>query len=164
MVVMAQAYHWAHPAYDSATTEFARILKPTGIVVYVWNLENQDTTSSPWVAHLRLLYKEHDLGSLQFRLGLWRTTFDSEVYSKLFEKPVEEMFEWVIPTTVDAVVERVQSKSNIVILEMEKKEEYDNLVVKVREMLGTEEKKWIDKDKGVFEYPYKTVVVVAKKK
>jgi len=167
LVVMAQAYHWAHPAYDAASAEFARILKPSGIVVYVWNLEDSQSTSSPWVGSLRPLYEQYEAGSPQFRLGLWRATFDPAVspkYPTLFEPPVEETFQWVIPTTEKALVERVTSKSYIAILAKENKEEYERLIDKVKGMLAKEEKKWIDKDAGVFEYPYKTTVVVAKRK
>jgi hypothetical protein len=35
-----QAFHWC-PNYDSASAEFARILKPKGIVAFIWNLEDR---------------------------------------------------------------------------------------------------------------------------
>ncbi|GAW05520.1 S-adenosyl-L-methionine-dependent methyltransferase [Lentinula edodes] len=170
VVFIAQAYHWAHPAYDAASIEFARILKPSGVVVYVWNLESPDSPTSTWIPLLRTLYEKYEEGSPQFRLGLWRATFDPNVcpgYAKFFEKPLEDTFEWVIPTTVEGVVERVRSKSYIAVLEREKNEEYVKLIENVKRLLGKEdgvEKKWIDKEQGVFEYPYKTTVVVARKK
>ncbi|KAJ3828476.1 S-adenosyl-L-methionine-dependent methyltransferase [Lentinula raphanica] len=171
VVFIAQAYHWAHPSYDAASVEFARILKPSGVVVYVWNLENSDvsTNGAKWVGSLRSLYEKYEGESPQFRLGLWRATFDPEQcpeYAKLFKGPIEETFTWWIPTTVEGVVQRVRTKSYIAILERERKEEYEELERKVREMLDKEEveKKWIDMEKGVFEYPYKTTVVIARKK
>ncbi|KAF5392395.1 hypothetical protein D9757_001544 [Collybiopsis confluens] len=162
IVVIAQAYHWAHPNYDGASKEFARILRPSGIVVYVWNLE--DSARANWIAQLRDLYEKYEGGSPQFRLGLWRVTFDSPIYSTLFKSQVEQAFEWSIPTTVEAVLERVTSKSYIAILAQDKKEEYGKLISEAQEMLGREEKKWIDKDAGVFEYPYKTTLIIAQKK
>jgi ubiquinone/menaquinone biosynthesis C-methylase UbiE len=44
-----QAFHWC-PDYDAASKEFARILKPNGIVALIWNLEDRysfDMLSSP---------------------------------------------------------------------------------------------------------------------
>jgi hypothetical protein len=35
-----QAFHWC-PDYDAAAAEFARILKPGGIVALIWNLEDR---------------------------------------------------------------------------------------------------------------------------
>ncbi|KAJ4480104.1 S-adenosyl-L-methionine-dependent methyltransferase [Lentinula aciculospora] len=168
MVIIAQAYHWAHPAYDAASAEFARILKPIGgVVVYVWNLEDQG--SAKWIASLRSLYEKYEGNSPQFRLGQWRVTFDPEICpgsAQLFEKPVEDTFEWVMPTTVEDVVERMMSKSYIAVLESEKKEEHEKLVQRAKELLGREdmEKNWIGKEKGVFEYPYKTTLIIARKK
>ena len=37
---MLQAFHWC-PDYDKASAEFARILKPDGIVAFIWNLEDR---------------------------------------------------------------------------------------------------------------------------
>ena len=36
----SQAFHWC-PDYDKAAREFARILKPDGIVALIWNLEDR---------------------------------------------------------------------------------------------------------------------------
>lgn len=35
-----KAFHWC-PDYDRASTEFARILKPDGAAVFIWNLEDR---------------------------------------------------------------------------------------------------------------------------
>ncbi|KAF9070564.1 S-adenosyl-L-methionine-dependent methyltransferase [Rhodocollybia butyracea] len=165
IVFIAQAYHWAHPAYDAASVEFARILKPSGAVVYTWNLEG----GPAWISQLRSLYESHENGAPQFRNELWRATFDSKqcpIYSTLFEPPVENTFETVIPTTIKGVIEKVRSKSYIAVLERERKEEFDRLTEGIRKILDSDKAdiKWIDKDAGVFEYPYKTTVIIARKK
>jgi hypothetical protein len=35
-----QAFHWC-PDHDKASVEFARILKPGGVLVFIWNLEDR---------------------------------------------------------------------------------------------------------------------------
>ena len=40
VIVIAQAFHWC-PDFDAALTEFARVLKPDGVVVFIWNLEDR---------------------------------------------------------------------------------------------------------------------------
>ncbi|KAG8731728.1 hypothetical protein FRC12_019599 [Ceratobasidium sp. 428] len=67
LVVVAQAFHWC-PDYDKTMAEFARILKPKGIVAFIWNLEDRERC--PWVAKIRDLIEVHEQGSPQFRLGV----------------------------------------------------------------------------------------------
>lgn len=35
-----QAFHWC-PDHEAAAKEFARILKPDGVVAFIWNLEDR---------------------------------------------------------------------------------------------------------------------------
>lgn len=39
--VCAQAFHWAHPNYDGAMKEIARVLKPDGTAFFIWNMEDR---------------------------------------------------------------------------------------------------------------------------
>lgn len=49
-VMSRQAFHWC-PDYDKASAEFARALKPGGIVAFIWNLEDRSADfSSPKTA------------------------------------------------------------------------------------------------------------------
>lgn len=43
LIVIAQAFHWC-PNHDKACTEFSRILKEGGSVVFIWNLEDRQVT------------------------------------------------------------------------------------------------------------------------
>lgn len=38
--LLLKAFHWC-PDFDAALTEFARVLKPDGVVVFIWNLEDR---------------------------------------------------------------------------------------------------------------------------
>lgn len=115
-----------------------------------------------WVAQLRDVYEQHENGTPQFRLNLWRATFSTDSYKELFVPPEETVWEYTLEGTRDIVVDRVCSKSYIAVLPPDAKE-------KVRKEVGAivdrgDGLKWIDAEKGIFEYPYKTFVVVWKKK
>ncbi|KAF8881985.1 S-adenosyl-L-methionine-dependent methyltransferase [Infundibulicybe gibba] len=144
LIFIAQAFHWC-PDYNLASAEFARILKPGGAFVCLWNVE--DRSRSSWVADVRARVGKHKEGAPQSRPGLWRQTFDTPIYRKFFQTP-EEM-------------ERVCSESIIVILpDVEKaKVKKDILAISRRR----EDKVWVDESKGIFEYPYKVSVVIARK-
>jgi hypothetical protein len=121
----------------------------------------RDSEGTPWVAQLRDLYEVHEKGTPQFRLGLWRALFDAPNYRANFKPAIEEMFAYTLEGTLGIVTDRVQSKSYIATLEPDVKA---TVVEKVREIIERGDgMKWADKDKGIFEYPYKTLVVVASK-
>ncbi|TFK42543.1 S-adenosyl-L-methionine-dependent methyltransferase [Crucibulum laeve] len=159
VVVVAQAFHWC-PDYDAASLEFARILKPQGTLIMIWNLEDREAAG--WVAKVRNTIEKHENGTPQFRLGLWRQAFDTTSYQKYFEPPQEEVWTYTLHGSTDIVLDRANSKSYIALLPAEEK-------AKVREQLKAvleegEGRVWIDESKGTFEYPYKTFVVAARKK
>ncbi|KNZ71795.1 hypothetical protein J132_07284 [Termitomyces sp. J132] len=156
LVIIAQAFHWC-PDYDKASAEFARILKPGGSLVLIWNLE--DRGRARWVAQLRDRIEIHEQGTPQFRLNLWHQTFETVSYREFFESPVEKIWPYKLPTNVDIVVDRASSKSYIAVLPPIDKAEVQ---ADVRRIVDEgEDKVWIDKEKGVFEYPYQVFVVVA---
>ncbi|KAG5650771.1 hypothetical protein H0H81_011110 [Sphagnurus paluster] len=159
MVLIAQAFHWC-PDFDRASAEFSRILKPEGLAVFIWNLEDRDQAC--WVAQLRDRIERHEEGSPQFRLGLWRQVFDTNSYQQFFLPPVEKTWHYVLQTTAENAVDRASSKSYIAILPEVEKAEVQRDVRNI--VLKGDGKVWIDEEKGIFEYPYQTLVVVALKK
>ncbi|KZV90237.1 S-adenosyl-L-methionine-dependent methyltransferase [Exidia glandulosa HHB12029] len=157
-VIVAQAWHWC-PDHDAAVTEIARTLKPGGVAFFIWNLEDRDAAS--WVARLRDTIEVHEKGTPQYRLGLWRATFGTKSYVNFFEKEEELVWSYALPTTAEAVVTRAHTKSYIAMLpEDEKTKVSEN----VRKILADEPKTWINEAEGVFEYPYKTTLIVMRKK
>ncbi|KAG6874190.1 hypothetical protein C0995_003736 [Termitomyces sp. Mi166 len=142
LVIIAQAFHWC-PDYDKASAEFARILKPGGSLVFIWNLEDRDRAR--WVAQLRDRIEKHEQGTPQFRLNLWRQAFETASYREFFEPPVEKVWPYVLLTTVDTVVDRASSKSYIGVLPPTEKAEVQ---VDVRRIVDKgEDKVWIDEEK-----------------
>ncbi|KAH9901007.1 S-adenosyl-L-methionine-dependent methyltransferase [Cubamyces lactineus] len=159
LVVIAQAFHWC-PDYDKAVAEFARILKPEGIVAFIWNLE--DRNRAAWVAQLRDRIERHESGTPQFRLGLWRAAFSTPSYLANFEPQEENVWDYVLHGTRDIVVNRACSKSYIAVLSPEDKQKViDDIDAILQRKEGLV---WIDEAQGLFEYPYQTFLVVARKK
>jgi hypothetical protein len=93
---------------------------------------------------------------------LWRAAFDTPSYQKFFETHEETVFDYVLEGTLPLAVDRACSKSYIAILPDDEKEKVVNDVTDI--VRKGEGKVWIDEEKGVFEYPYQTFVVVSQKK
>ncbi|KIM28760.1 hypothetical protein M408DRAFT_132375 [Serendipita vermifera MAFF 305830] len=157
-VVVAQAFHWAHPNYDGAMAEIARILKPNGTAFFIWNMEDRD--SARWVARVRELYESHEADTPQFRRNLWEEAFKTASYISSFHAPERFYTDWMVPTTNSGVQDRVLSKSYITALSEEEKK---TLCIGIEGVLGEEEKTWIDQSVGSFQYPYKTTVIAMKR-
>ncbi|KZT67756.1 S-adenosyl-L-methionine-dependent methyltransferase [Daedalea quercina L-15889] len=158
-IIVAQAFHWC-PDYDKAAQEFARVLKPGGVVALIWNLEDRD--GAGWVAQLRDRIERHENGTPQFRLNLWRALFSTPSYTSSFQPHEEQTWKYHLSGTRDIVVNRALSKSYITVLPPDEKEK---VVADIDEILRQGEgKKWIDESQGIFEYPYGTMVVIFRKK
>ena len=93
--------------------------------------------------------------------GLWRQFFDTPSYQESFGTAEETKWRYDLPTTVEGVVARALSNSYISVLpESERKKVVGNL----RNILEAEQKVWVNKEEGVFEYPYETTVVTIRRK
>ncbi|KAH6918533.1 S-adenosyl-L-methionine-dependent methyltransferase [Coprinopsis sp. MPI-PUGE-AT-0042] len=159
LVVIAQAFHWC-PDFDKASAEFSRILKPGGTVAFIWNLE--DRGAADWVGQIRDLIEAHEKGTPQFRQNLWRQCFETASYKEAFQTPDEQVKPYYIEGTEQGAVDRASSKSYIAILPPDEKGRVQQTIREiVRRGDGLE---WIDKEKGVFKYPYQTWLVVSQKK
>jgi len=157
LVVVAQAFHWC-PDYDAASAEFSRILNPQGMVVFIWNLENRDTTK--WVGKLRDTIEAYEQTSPQFRRMLWRATFDTVSYKKSFKPPEDKTWDYSLETTKDSVIDRAFSKSYVAVLPQATKTQ---VKLDLDKILDEGDKVWVNESKGIFEYPYTTWVVISRK-
>jgi len=92
---------------------------------------------------------------------LWRNTFDTPSYQRLFDSPEEKNFGYTLPGTEQSAVDLVLSLSFVAILPDDKKVEIGE---EVRKIIRAAEKTWLDESKGVFEYPLKVCVVICQKK
>lgn len=114
------------------------------------------------MAQLRDRIEIHEGGSPQFRLGLWRQTWDTPSYKKSFEPPVEEEWAYKLPGSRKIVTDRAFSKSYMAILSGEDKASAKSDIEKLVDR--GDDRIWIDEKEGLFEYPYKTYVVLSHKK
>jgi len=87
--------------------------------------------------------------------------FDTSSYKLFFQPPLENVWQFSLPTTTDIAVDRASSKSYIAVLPEEEK---DKVRQDVRAIVDKgEDKVWIAEDEGIFQYPYKCYVVIAQR-
>ncbi|KAF8843641.1 S-adenosyl-L-methionine-dependent methyltransferase [Paxillus ammoniavirescens] len=159
LIIIAQAFHWC-PDYGKACVEFARILKPGGAVAFIWNLEDREHAG--WVAQLRDRIERHEKGTPQFRLGLWRQAFATESYLENFKAPEEKEWAYHLNASERIATERALSKSYIAVLPPDEKKKVSEDIKAI--IAKGDGRVWINESEGLFEYPYKTLVVVSRKK
>ena len=80
----------------------------------------------------------------------------------MFDAPEEKVWEYPLEGTREIAQDRACSKSYIAILPPDEKEQVKKDISDIVDR--GDGLKWIDQEKGIFEYPYKTYVVVWKKK
>lgn len=157
VIIIAQAFHWC-PDYDAASAEFARVLKPDGIVAFIWNLEDRDAAG--WVAQLRDTIEANEKGTPQFRLGLWRAAFDTTSYKAHFSPPEEKQWSYNLQGTLEIVQTRALSKSYIAVMSDEAKDKLKHDIQKIIEK--GDDLNWKDEAHTEFDYPYKTYLVLSR--
>lgn len=100
-VTAGQAYHWF--AGEPAHAEIARVLRPGGVFVPIWNVRDE---SVPWVADLSAVFDGHRARSLvdERRLAL-------NQFGPRFGTAELRQFHWSATHTADSLVELVRSRS-----------------------------------------------------
>ena len=115
-----------------------------------------------WVAQVRDLIEQYEDGTPQFRLELWRAYFKTPQYEDSFAAPSEKAWSYHLEADEETVVDRASSKSYISVLPPDEKA---RVQAAIREIVQRgDDLQWVDKEKGLFKYPYKTLVVTSKKK
>ncbi|EPQ29637.1 uncharacterized protein PFL1_02856 [Pseudozyma flocculosa PF-1] len=163
LVVIAQAFHWCSD-FDLALTKAAGTLRKGGILALIWNLEDRE--AAPWVAKLRDIYEMHEDGTPQYRHNYWHSMYTTASYGDFFTADAPRHFSRALPTTLEGVKDRMKSKSYISVLSASEQTQLDEQVENLFRSLSDEElgRRWIDKDQGVWEYPYKTDLFLFRKK
>ena len=111
---------------------------------------------------MRELIEQFEQGTPQFRLGLWRALFETQSFGNLFQPQKERSWCYSLVSSLDIVTDRAMSKSYVAVQpeDIKAKTKVDIAGIVQR----GDEKQWIDEDNGLFEYPYRTLVVVFQRK
>ncbi|KAJ6584282.1 S-adenosyl-L-methionine-dependent methyltransferase [Mycena sp. CBHHK59/15] len=158
LLAVAQAFHWCLD-YEAAAAEFARVLKPGGVLALIWNHEDRD--AARWLNQVRERVERDEKCSPSWRTGLWRQIFSVPSYVKFFDQPEEQGFRYDVPGSLDAIVSRGLSSSRVSILPDSEKEQFKMDVKAI--VQEAEDKVWIDEDKGTFKYPHFTDLVISRR-
>ncbi|KAF7369051.1 CUE domain-containing protein [Mycena venus] len=119
LIVIAQAFHWCLD-HEEAAAEFARVLKPGGVLALIWIHESRDI--APWLEQFRARVERDEGDTPRSRSGAWRQLFNTPSYKKSFTPPEEAAIRYVIPNTLEGIVSRGLSSSRVVVLTDAEKE------------------------------------------
>jgi SAM-dependent methyltransferase len=148
-ILCAQAFHW----FDAprAAAEIARVLRPGGTLVALWNVRDE---TEPWVAELGRLLAPLQAGFPRHDGGAWRVPFDG---SRAFAPLRMRVFPHAEVQEVPAVIDRVASLSYVSSLPEAEREAF---LGRVRDLLRTHPgTRGLDR----VTFPYRTEIHLAAK-
>lgn len=125
-IVCAQAFHWF--AQAEVLDEFARVLRPGGILGLVWNVRDE---SVDWVAQITRLLTPHEGDAPRFHKGDWRRPIPHPSFSPLQETTWRH--EHVGPPA-QVIVDRIMSVSFIAALPVQ---ERNHVRLQLEELVAT---------------------------
>ncbi|GAA2385760.1 class I SAM-dependent methyltransferase [Dactylosporangium salmoneum] len=144
-VTAGQAYHWF--AGEPAHTEIARVLRPGGFFVPIWNVRDE---SVPWVAELSEVFD----GS-KGRDVIDERLLPADQFGPAFGPYELGLFRWSAPHTIDSLVELIRSRSYYLVADAAGRADLER---RVRELAG----RTFAEDQS-FEMPYITYTYRAPK-
>jgi SAM-dependent methyltransferase len=148
-VVCAQSFHWF--ATDAAVAEIARVVRPGGVLVLVWNVRDE---SVAWVERLTRLLLPYESDVPRYHKGTWRRVFPAAGFGPLEEAHFPHVHRG---TPDEVVVERFLSVSFIAALPAAERSRVERqlraLVAEEPALAGRER----------IEMPYDTVAFVARR-
>lgn len=113
-VVAAQAFHWF--SSEATLRECARILKPRGWLILLWNMRDDSVS---WVREFDRIIEAYAGSTPRFISGEWKKPFTT---SNLFAPLRQQSFRHVQAVTVETMVDRAFSTSFIATLPDSEKE------------------------------------------
>jgi len=120
-VTVAQAFHWFDA--PAALAEIARVLRPQGVLVLLWNERDEST---PWVAEMSRLIRWHERTVSRYQHVAWAAIVASSgAYGPLEERTVR----WDQPMTREVLGDRVRSISYIAAMPSPERERLASEVV-----------------------------------
>ena len=141
VVTAGQAYHWVYG--EPAHAEIARVLRPGGRFVPIWNIRDERV---PWVAQSSTLFD----GARE------RDTFDETkvtTFGPRFGPVTLRTFEWSTTHTTASFIELVKSRSYYLVAGAEARQRLERQLRELLDRLG-----------GQFELPYVTYAYSGEKR
>lgn len=160
LVFIAQAWHWC-PNIPASLNAIAEALRAAGRghLALIWNMEDQsEKTGAKWVKEVRELYEKYEADTPQYRHRYWASMYKEPALLEQFDIVEPKYYHRKLPTTIEGVKNRILSKSYITVLP---EKEQRALTDRIEELLSSSDdvalqRSWIDREKGIFEYPYET--------
>jgi SAM-dependent methyltransferase len=141
VVTAGQAYHWFYG--EPAHTEIARVLRPGGRFMPIWNIRDERV---PWVAESSTLFD----GARE------RDAFDETkvtTFGPRFGPVTLRTFEWSTTHTTESFMELIRSRSYYLVAGPE-----------ARRLLERQLRELLDRLGGAFELPYVTYAYTGEKR
>ncbi|TCD61188.1 hypothetical protein EIP91_008813 [Steccherinum ochraceum] len=163
VVFGATAFHWTRD-YVAAVKELNRVLKPDGVVIFIWQLEDRDTDG--WAKDMWELgdVYQHQTGNYKTHFMDWpfHDVFNTDEYKQHFKAPEKEHIDYYSEGTDDIVIARFKTWSKIASLEPQKQSE---VAQQLKDVLTSraDTKQWLDKEKGTFKVPMHTPVITIRR-
>jgi SAM-dependent methyltransferase len=115
-VLVAQAWHWVDPS--QAVPEVARVLRPGGRLGLVWNVRDE---RADWVAGLSAILRQSDGAH-----AISSTVSAAPEVGPPFGPPERHDIEWVHHLSPDALIDMVVSRSYVITMPADGREELLN--------------------------------------
>lgn len=115
VVTVAQAFHWFN--YELAVNEIARVLRPGGRLILVWNL--RDEMGASWVSRLSEILDRYENGVPRFKTMRWKSGFQQN--SSPLTELVHRTFNFEQVGDLEMMRDRVASISFIASLPIEER-------------------------------------------
>lgn len=136
-VVVAQAFHWFD--HGPALDEIARVLEPTGALVALWNVRDENV---PWMAAYTAIQDREQGDTPRYRTMVWRCAIEQD---RRFDLNGERQVDNPRPSGPDHAVERFLSTSFIARLDSTRQAELTDEIRTLVAPLGP-----------TFDFPYWT--------
>jgi len=157
LVIIATAFHWCLDL-GGAVKEFVRILKPGGMLCFLWNGGDRDVG---WVREVFNYGQSVPTDKLEHDFLGWKKLYDLPTYKENFFPPEGETVKYVQPSTLRVQVEQAMTSSAFAALDGDGKREARE---KIKEIIERGDGLvWINEEEGSFEAPYSVPIIFMKR-
>ncbi|KAH8101573.1 S-adenosyl-L-methionine-dependent methyltransferase [Cristinia sonorae] len=161
VIFSATAFHWCNDL-EAAAQEFARILRPGGTIIFVWQMEDRKR----WVEEmwqLGMIY-QNITGKTMQAFNQWRfhQIFNLPTFKANFHDPKQEDIKYIVQDGLEGVLNRFRTWSAIAALPDDKREE---VVLELAQIIEKgEDLEWVGREEGIFKIPMATPTIIIQRR